>query len=94
MASSRKPFHKYPAGETEPEKYVPSFFLNVQFDKQTLEAEVRPLSKDKGYFTVSINHVFLAHIHKVNSEWLDFIGGKDELYQAVGAQIDEHFKNF
>ena len=93
MPTNRKSFHEYPKNNREPEIYVPSFFLEVPFDAQILQAEVRPLPKDKGYFTVSINHTFLAHIHKLGSEWIDFIGGRNEIYQAVGEKIDEYIKS-
>jgi hypothetical protein len=93
MITHKKTFHEYPKNNREPEIYVPSFFLEIPFDKQILKAEIRPLTKDKGYFTVSINHIFLAHIHKVGSEWTDFIGGKNEVYQAVGIKIDEYINN-
>jgi hypothetical protein len=91
MPASRKPYHKYPVSQSpEPEKYLPSFFLEVPFDNLVLQAEIRPLRKDVGYFTVNINHVFMAHIHKMGETWKDFVGATSELYQVVGSLIDEH----
>jgi hypothetical protein len=82
--------HKYPSHDfNEPEKYLPSFFLKVPFDNQIVKAEIRPLKKDKGYFTVILNNVFLAHIHSVQGEWLDFLGKTHEIYKIVGKMIEE-----
>ncbi len=81
--------HKYPTNEfNEPEKYLPSFFVEISFDNQILKAEIRPLRKDVGYYTVNLNNVFLAHIHKVGSVWSDFLGGSNELYQVIGSEIE------
>lgn len=93
MAISRKSYHEYPKSYPQPEIYVPSFFLDVPFDNQIVHAEVRPIPKDRGYFTVTINHVFLAHIHKVGEEWYDFLGTRLSIYRAVGEQIDDYLKN-
>ena len=82
--------HKYPSNDfQETEKYLPSFFLDVQFDNQILKAEIRPLKKDKGYFTVIINNIFLAHIHSLQGDWVDFLGKSHELYKIVGKMIEE-----
>ncbi len=85
--------HKYPTNEfNESEKYLPSFFMDVPFDNQIVKAEIRPLKKDKGYYTVILNNVFLAHIHYMGGEWVDFLGKTHELYRAVGKMIEEQCK--
>jgi hypothetical protein len=92
MNTSRKTYHKYPTHTSEPEKYLPSFFLEVSIDRQILKAEVRPLQKDKGYFTIILDGIFVGHIHKLGEEWLDFLGVNTEVYQLVGNLIEEHLK--
>ena len=83
--------HKYPMTEpSEQDKYLPSIFKEVEIDKQLLKVEIRPLRKDIGYFTITINSVFLGHIHKLGEKWVDFIGSTNEIYTAVGKVIDEH----
>ena len=82
--------HKYPRNNSKPKNiYLLFFFLDVQFDNQILKAEIRPLKKDKGYFTVIINNIFLAHIHSVQGDWVDFLGKSHELYRVVGKMIEE-----
>jgi hypothetical protein len=90
---NRKYGHGYPVQQSqEPEKYLPSFFLDVPFDNQIVKAEIRPLRKDIGYFTVNLNNVFLAHIHKIGDRWYDFIAQTNDLYMAVGKEIEAHLK--
>jgi hypothetical protein len=85
--------HKYPSNDfNEPEKYLPSFFLDVPFDNQLVRAEVRPLRKDVGYYTINLNNVFLAHIHLLGGNWLDFLGKTNDLYQTIGRLIEERGK--
>lgn len=82
--------HKYPTYEpSDSEKYLPSFFLDVPFDNQIVKAEIRPLVKDKGYYSVTINNIFIAHIHKMGENWEDFLGKTHELYKIVGKLIEE-----
>ncbi|HMC87864.1 MAG TPA: hypothetical protein VKI61_20220 [Chitinophagaceae bacterium] len=76
----------------EQDKYFPSIFKEVEIDKQLLKLEIQPLRKDIGYFTITINSIFLGHIHKVGERWVDFIGSTNEIYMAVGKVIDEHFE--
>ena len=84
--------HKYPMSEPpEQDKYLPSIFKEVEIDNQLLKVEIRPLRKDIGYFTITINSIFLGHIHKVGEKWVDFVGSSHEIYMAVGKVIDEHF---
>ena len=86
-----KSYHKYPANTPqEQEKYLPSIFREVDMDKQRLKIEIRPLRKDIGYFTITINSVFLGHIHKVGEKWVDFIGSTNDIYFVVGKLIEEH----
>ena len=92
MTTTRKTYHPYPTHQSEPEKYLPSFFFEVPIDRQILKAEVRPLQKDKGYFTISLDGIFVGHIHKFGEEWLDFLGVNTEVYQRVGELIEEHLK--
>lgn len=73
----------------EPDKYLPSFFVEVPFDNQIVRTEIKPLKKDKGYYTVNLNNIFLAHIHQVGDVWCDFLGSTNEIYQAVGKKIEE-----
>jgi hypothetical protein len=85
--------HKYPSTAfNEPEKYLPSFFLEVPFDNLLVNAEVRPLRKDVGYYTVNLNNIFLAHIHLLGGEWVDFLGKTNELYHTIGKLIEEREK--
>jgi hypothetical protein len=85
--------HKYPTNEfNEPEKYLPSFFLDVPFDNQIVKAEIRPLRKDVGYYTVNLNNIFLAHIHSVGGNWVDFLGKTTEVYQTIGMLIEAREK--
>jgi hypothetical protein len=82
--------HKYPSNDfNDSEKYLPSFFLDVPLDGQIIKAEIRPLKKDKGYYTVSLNNVFLAHIHLMGGDWVDFLGSTNVTYQTVGKLIEE-----
>ncbi len=82
--------HKYPTYEfNDSEEYLPSFFLDVPFDNQNVKAEIRPLKKDVGYYTLILNNVFLAHIHCLGGEWVDFLGKTHELYGIVGKMIEE-----
>ncbi len=90
MATTRKTYHPYPTHQSEPEKYLPSFFLEISIDRQILKAEVRPLQKDKGYYTIVLDGVFVGHIHKIGNEWLDFLGVNTEVYQLVGNGIEAH----
>jgi hypothetical protein len=86
-------YRKYPSYQSEePEKYLPSFFLDVSIDNQVVKAEIRPLRKDIGYYTVNLNNVFLAHIRKSGGQWVDFLGGTNDVYQAVGKAIEGHIK--
>ena len=48
--------------------------------------------KDKGYFTINLSGVFLAHIRKLDKTWIDFVGNSNEKYQVIGTLIDEHLK--
>jgi hypothetical protein len=83
--------HRYPITEPqEQDKYLPSIFKEVEIDNQLLKVEIRPLRKDIGYFTITINSIFLGHIHKVEEKWVDFVGSTNEIYMAVGKVIDEH----
>ena len=75
----------------EQDKYLPSIFKEVEIDKQMLKVEIQPLRKDIGYYTITINSLFLGHIHKTREIWVDFIGSTNEIYMAVGKVIDEHF---
>jgi hypothetical protein len=91
---NKPPYHKYPAAEPPvEEKYLPSFFAEVSFDKQNFKAEIRPLKKDVGYYTVSLDKIFIGHIHKSGEKWVDFIGGDTEIYQIIGERIEEHEKS-
>ena len=93
MPESRKPIHRYPTFEPkEDDKYLPSFFFDVSFDKQVFKAEIRPLKKDRGYFTVSLDNIFISHIHKLGGQWKDVIGGSTQLYQVIGKLIEDHLK--
>jgi len=92
MPANRKPIHNYPIQQSEPEKYVPSFFLDVPTEGKILRAEVRPLPKDKGYYTISLEGIFLGHIHKSGFFWTDFIGKTNEIYQMIGEAIEAHKK--
>jgi hypothetical protein len=86
--------HKYPMNDAqEQDKYLPSVFREVEIDKQLVKVEIRPLRKDIGYFTISVNSVFVGHIHKVGEKWVDFIGSTNEVYLAVGKVIEEHLGN-
>ena len=89
MTERRPGGHKYPVSyePNETDKYLPSLFFDVEIDKQIIKAEARPLRKDKGYYTVNLNKVFLAHIHLMGNQWKDFLGNTNEIYQAVGNQI-------
>ena len=81
--------HKYPAYEpNESDKYLPSLFFDVEIDRQMVKVEARPLRKDIGYYTINLNHVFLAYIHKMGDVWKDFLGATNEVYQAVGQGIE------
>lgn len=85
--------NQYPAEEPmEENKYLPSFFLVVEIDKQIIHAEIRPLRRDTGYFTIILNSIFLGHIHKAGIFWVDFLGQNMELYQKVGKLIEEHLE--
>jgi hypothetical protein len=89
-----KSFHKYPsASPSEEDKYLPSIFREVEMNSQLLKIEIRPLRKDIGYFTISINSVFLGHIHKVGAKWVDFIGSTNDIYLVVGKLIEEHMES-
>ena len=92
MPINKPGYHKYPVKNQEPEKYLPSFFLDILIDSQMLKAEVRPLQKDKGYFTITLNGIFIGHIHKIGEKWLDFLGANREVYQCIGNMIEEHTK--
>ena len=86
--------HKYPMSEpSEQDKYLPSIFKEVEIDKQLLKVEIRPLRRDIGFFTITINSIFLGHIHKIGENWVDFIGSTNEVYTAVGKAIEEHYTN-
>jgi hypothetical protein len=86
-------FRKYPTDQSqEPEKYLPSFFVDVPIDNQIVKAEIRPLRKDIGYYTVNLNNVFLAHIRLQGEQWVDFLGGSNDVYQAVCKAIEMHIK--
>ncbi|HEV8506062.1 MAG TPA: hypothetical protein VGQ53_11700 [Chitinophagaceae bacterium] len=94
MPSNRKPIHPYPVNTvSEPEKYLSSIFFDVEVNPTVLKAEVRPLQKDRGYYTVNLDKVFLGHIHKVGNIWKDFLGSDLEVYQLVGKKIEEHLRN-
>jgi hypothetical protein len=91
MPANRKPIHKYPVDiSQEPDKYLPSLFLDVQIDNQFVKTEIRPLRKDIGYYTVNFNNIFLAHIHKTGEKWVDFLGSTNEVYEAVGRAIEKN----
>jgi hypothetical protein len=93
MSQSRKPIHEYPKYiPFESDKYLPSIVFDIRFENQTLKANVRPLVKDKGYYSVSIESIFLGHIHRNGDVWMDFIGTSNELYQVIGKSIEEHVK--
>jgi hypothetical protein len=82
-------YRKYPTDRPqEPEKYLPSFFIDVPIDNQIIKAEIRPLRKDVGYYTVNLNNVFLAHIRLLGKQWVDFLGATNDVYQAVGKAIE------
>ena len=94
MPGNRKPMHPYPVNtNSEPEKYLSSIFFDVEVNQTVLKAEVRPLQKDRGYYTVNLDKVFLGHIHKVGNSWMDFLGSDLEVYQLVGKKIEEHLQN-
>ncbi|HEX3079917.1 MAG TPA: hypothetical protein VHQ04_05620 [Puia sp.] len=90
MPASRKPIHKYPTVNPEPEKYLPSFFLDISVETKIFRAEVRPLSKDKGYYTINLDGIFMGHIHKSGLVWTDFLGNTNELYQMIGESIEAY----
>jgi hypothetical protein len=92
MPSNRKQIHPYPAVNPEPEKYLPSFFLDISFQTKIFKAEVRPLTKDKGYYTINLDGVFAGHIHKSGLFWTDFLGKTNEIYQMIGEGIEAHLK--
>jgi hypothetical protein len=90
---NRKYGHGYPVNNQfgrEEDKYLPSFFLDVLFDFQIVKTEIRPLKKDPGYYTVNMNNIFLAHIRKFGEKWIDFLGTSNEVYEAVGHEIEKH----
>ena len=94
MPVNRKPMHPYPVNtNAEPEKYLSSIFFDVEVNQTVLKAEVRPLQKDRGYYTINLDKVFLGHIHKVGNIWMDFLGSDLEVYQLVGKKIEEHVQN-
>lgn len=62
MPTNRKPIHQYPTIKGVEETEAASFEIEIPFDGQIVKGEVRPLPKDKGYFTVRIDKVFTAHI--------------------------------
>ena len=92
MPVNRHPIHKYPSVNPEPEKYLPSFFLDISVQTKIFRAEVRPLTKDKGYYTINLDGTFMGHIHKSESVWADFLGNTNEIYQMIGEAIDAHLK--
>ena len=90
MSAYRKPIHQYPADIPEPEKYLPSFFLDISLETKIFRAEVRPLTKDKGYYTVNLDGIFMGHIHKSGEVWTDFLGKTNQVYQMIGERIDAY----
>jgi hypothetical protein len=93
MPTNRKPIHPYPSKQPELEKYLPSFFLEISVQSKVLKAEVRPLNKDKGYYTINLDGVFLGHIHKSGLFWTDFLGKTNEIYQMIGEGIETYLKS-
>jgi hypothetical protein len=57
-----------------------------------VKAEIRPLRKDVGHYTVNLNNLFLAHIRLSGDQWVDFLGKTNEVYQAVGDAIVKHLR--
>jgi hypothetical protein len=88
MPASRKPIHKYPTVNPEPEKYLPSFFLDITVENKVFKAEIRPLTRDKGYYTINLDGIFMGHIHKSGLVWTDFLGNTNQIYQMVGEGIE------
>jgi len=93
MPTNRKPIHQYPVQNPEPEKYLPSFFLDISVESKIFKAEVRPLSKDKGYYTIILDGIFMGHIHQSGLFWTDFLGKTNEIYQMIGEGIEGHLKD-
>jgi hypothetical protein len=90
MLTNRKPIRPYPYQvPMAKKKYLPSFFVDFEYYGEIKKAEIRPLESDKGYYTVILNGVFLAHIHKM-ATWTDAIGKTNEMFQVVGALIEDH----
>ena len=91
MPESRKPFHRYPSNTFhEEEKYLPSFFIDFEHYRKIIRAEIRPNKQDRGYYQVTLNNVFLAHIHSISGVWMDFLGVTNEMYEIVGKLIERH----
>jgi hypothetical protein len=88
--SNSKQRHSYPPNQNqESDKYLPSFFVDVEIDGKIQKAEIRPLKQDKGYYTVNLGHIFLAHIRKPEHNWCNFFGNTNETYNIIGKAIDE-----
>ena len=89
MPESRKPFHRYPSNTFhEEDKYLPSFFIDFEYFGKIIHAELRPNKQDRGYYQVTLNNVFLAHIHSMDGVWMDFLGVTNEMYEIVGKLIE------
>lgn len=92
MPTNRKQIHPYPSNNPEPEKYLPSFFLEVSVESKDCRVEVRPLNRDKGYYTITLDGIFLGHIHKSGLFWTDFLGKTNEKYQVIGESIEGYLR--
>ena len=94
MPESRKPFstgiHQIHSMPEREEKYLPSFFIDFEHYGKIMHAEIRPNKQDRGYYQVTLNNVFLAHIHSVDGIWMDFLGATNEMYEIVGKLIEGH----
>jgi hypothetical protein len=69
---------------------LPSFFIDFEHYGKIMHAEIRPNKQDRGYYQVTLNNVFLAHIHAVDGVWKDFLGVTNEMYGIVGKLIEGH----
>jgi hypothetical protein len=92
MPVGKKPIHQYPHQQPDPEKYLPSFFLDISVENKICRVEVRPLNRDKGYYTINLDGIFLGHIHKSGMFWTDFLGKTNETYQAIGEGIEAYLR--
>jgi len=66
--------------------------LDVPIENKVLKAEIRPHTKDKGYYTITLDGIFIGHIHKSGMFWTDFLGKTNELYQMVGECIEVYLR--